>query len=395
MTAVRATIEAMVAGRTGYETGLDLLAVSPATEVDPVLTRALFDACARLCQSGWQPIELHRIVTRRTRPADGDLVADGIAAHVRDLPARTVDPRWREQADTVGARVWWGADADYLAALAARRRTDRVALLDTVLTVLTILAGLPPVAVLLPPPGQASDAVDPTPTAARPDRPAVDPRLLDRVRALLAKAESTTYPAEAEAYSAKAQELAARHSIDAVLLDARSGAVEVTPLARRIGVDPPHEQEKTSLLDAVARANRCQVVWSPEFGFATVFGFDADLDTVDLLYTSLLVQANQAMTRTEPSGGRAGRARLRGYRQSFLVGYAARIGERLAEVARTAVERAVPDAADLLPVLASREARVRGARERAFPRTVRGRGFRVDSLAGWDSGRDAADRATL
>ena len=31
---------------------------------------------------------------------------------------------------------------------------------------------------------------------------------------------------------------------------------------------------------SVARANRCHTVWSPELGFATVFGFDADIDAV-------------------------------------------------------------------------------------------------------------------
>jgi hypothetical protein len=40
------------------------------------------------------------------------------------------------------------------------------------------------------------------------------------VRALLAKAESTTYPEEADALTAKAQELMARHSIDRAMLDA-------------------------------------------------------------------------------------------------------------------------------------------------------------------------------
>ena len=55
-------------------------------------------------------------------------------------------------------------------------------------------------------------------------------RMLDRVRALLAKAESTTFPAEAEALTGKAQELIARHSIDEALLAA---AAEPRRPARR------------------------------------------------------------------------------------------------------------------------------------------------------------------
>lgn len=247
--------------------------------------------------------------------------------------------------------------------------------------------------------------------------------MLDRVRALLAKAESTAFPAEAEAYTAKAQALVARHSLDEALLRARAGEQALVPFARRIGVDHPYEGEKAALLDAVARANRCHPVWSPDLGFVTVFGYDADVDAVDLLYCSLVVQANRAMARAEPPGGKAGRARLKTFRQSFLVAYAARIGERLAAAADSALADATGAAAgaaggadetgsdesgsdesgagggvpavDLLPVLASRDERIRETMREVFPHTVRSRGARVDSLEGWDSGRAAADRAAL
>jgi hypothetical protein len=379
---VRETIGAVVGGRVAYEDGLDALTVAPAAEVDAALTAALFDATARLWRGGWQPAELHRVVARRGAGSQPQLIADAVAAYLRGFRAGTVDERWRAQADELDARAWWGDDAGYLRAVAARRRVDRVTLIDAVLTLLGLLAGLPPIEILVPPPGRATPARHPPGNDAK----------LERVRALLAKAEATTFPAEAEAYTAKAQELISRHSLDEVLLAA--GSETVVPYARRIGVDHPYESEKASLLSAVARANRCHVVWSPEFGFATVFGFDADIDAVDLLHTSLLVQAHRAMARTEPPGGKAGRARLKTFRQSFLVGYAVRIGERLAEASRAALVQA-GDAAALLPVLASRDVRVREARDRSFPRTVRGRGFRVASLEGWESGRTAADEATL
>jgi hypothetical protein len=378
---VRETIAAVVGGRLAYEDGLDVLAVAPAAVVDPALTGALFDASARLWRGGWQPAELHRVVTRRGGGVQPALIADAVAAHLRGFPARAVDERWRAQAVDLDAAAWWGDDAGHLRAVAARRRVDRVALIDAVLALLGLLAGLPPIEVLVPPPGQV---------AAR--RPPGNDAKLERVRALLAKAEATGFPAEAEAYTAKAQELISRHSLDEALLAGDSATV--VPYARRIGVDHPYESEKASLLSSVARANHCQVVWSPEFGFATVFGFDADIDAVDLLHTSLLVQAHRAMARSEPPGGKAGRARLKTFRQSFLVGYAVRIGERLAEAGRAALASA-GDPAALLPVLASRDVRVREARDRSFPHTVRGRGFRVDSREGWESGRTAADAARL
>ncbi len=381
MKTVRETIGAVVGGRMGYEDGLDTLTVAPAAEVDPALTTALFDATARLWRGGWQPAELHRLVTRRGTGVQPLLITDAVAAYLRGFRPKTVDERWRAQAVELDARPWWGDDADYLRQVTTHRRVDRVTLIDAVLTLVTLLDELPPIEMLVPPPGQA--------TAVR-RAPGNDAKL-ERVRALLAKAEATTFPAEAEAYTAKAQELISRHSLDEALLAA--DGEPVVPYARRIGVDHPYESEKASLLNSVARANRCHVVWSPEFGFATVFGFDADIDAVDLLHTSLLVQAHRAMARTEPRG-KAGRSRLKSFRQSFLVGYAVRIGERLAEASRAALDE-VGDRAALLPVLASRDVEVRQARDRAFPSTTRGRGFRVASLEGWESGREAADEATL
>ena len=373
MTAVRHTVSGILSGTVDFETGLDLLTVTPAPEVDPVLTGTLRDAVVTLVTAGWQPVELHRVVARQGDPVQAHLVTDAIAAHLAGFAQ--VDPRWRAQADELGARVWWADGDDYLSEAARRWRLDRIALLDDMLTLLTTLRTLPPLEVLIPPPGTSA----PSPASR------TDPRLLHRVRSLLAKAEATDFPAEAESYTAKAQELIARYSIEDALAP---HTAEVVPFARRIGLDHPYESEKASLLSAVARANRCHTVWSPELGVITVFGFDADIDAVELLYTSLLVQSHRAMTRDEP---RAGKARLKAFRRSFLIAYAVRIGERLRQT-RAAAEAHAPD---LLPALVSRDTKVRETMERVFPRTERARGTRIDSEEGWDSGRDAADRAQL
>jgi len=369
----------MVAGTLDWETGLDVLTVTPAAEVDPVLLAALREAADRLFRGGWQPTELLRVVARQGDPVRGKLVADAVAAQLRPFPRDRVDPRWLAQA----GKPWWGSDDSYLSEAAGRWRIDRVALLDAVVALIRTLTALPPIEVLIPPPGSR-------PAGTRRGASRVDERLLDRVRALLAKAESTEFPAEAEAYSGKAQELIARHSIEEAL--AGGPAADVVPFARRVGVDHPYENEKAALLDAVARANHCQTVWSPELGFTTVFGFDGDIDSVELLYTSLLVQANRAMAQAEPGGGKAGKARLKAFRRSFLIAYAVRIGERLRAATAGAAEEA---GAALLPVLASRDVLVRETVDRVFPNTVRARGSRIDSLEGWDSGREAADRAAL
>ncbi|GLZ01331.1 DUF2786 domain-containing protein [Actinoplanes sp. NBRC 103695] len=372
---VRETVAGMLGGSVGWEAGLDTLTVSPVAEVDAVVWASVREAVGRLTDRGWQPAELHRVVARRGDPSEARLVVDALAARLAEV--RVVDPRWLEQARELGAAVWWSGEDDHLRAAAGRWRVDRVTLLDSALALLRTLRALPPIDVLLPPPG----------TVAAAPATGADPRLLNRVRALLAKAEATDFPAEAESYTAKAQELIARYSLDAAL--AESQVSEVVPFARRIGVDHPYESEKASLLNAVARANRCHTVWSPELGFSTVFGFEADLAAVELVYTSLLVQSHRAMIGAEP---RTGKARIKAFRRSFLIAYAVRIGERLEAVTASA---ALEAGGNVLPVLASRDVQVRETMDRAFPRTVRSRGFRVDSDEGWHSGRQAADRATL
>jgi plasmid stabilization system protein ParE len=90
-------------------------------------------------------------------------------------------------------------------------------------------------------------SVDDDPSAA-----GLDPRLLDWVRALLAKAESTDYAPEADAFTAKAQELTARHAIDEVMLHSVAGQTghpphAGKPIVRRICIDDPYARAKFSL----------------------------------------------------------------------------------------------------------------------------------------------------
>ena len=159
-------------------------------------------------------------------------------------------------------------------------------------------------------------------------------RTLDRIRALLAKAESTTFPEEAETYTAKAQELMARHSIDAALLDAagphhgRAGAV-------RIGVDAPYEMAKSMLLSVVAEANRCRSVWSKALGFEHRVRLR---DRPGTGRAAVHVAAGAGHGGDDGEGSRRdrhGRSSTRSFRQSFLTAYANRIGERLSRCHRT------------------------------------------------------------
>ncbi|MFB7472196.1 DUF2786 domain-containing protein [Kitasatospora sp. NPDC056184] len=386
------------------DTGASLLAASAGQW--PAVSRAVLGyadtAVGRCWSAGWRPADLARVVRRDLKPVHLALAVDLIAAENRRHPASAPDRRWQEQLRELEAAVWWPSDEAYLPAFAERHRLDRFALATALLELLRSWGRLPPIAPVGPAPGQAPRA------GSRPRGPvAGEPRMLSRIRALLAKAESTDFAEEAEALTAKAQQLMAQHSIDEALL-AVDGADPHAPGALRIGVDNPYESPKTMLLDAVAAANRCRVVWAKEFGFCTVIGFDADLDGVELLYTSLLVQATHAMQQAGARQHLDGASRTKAFRQSFLVAYAARIRERLAEATeRTTSEAAagrhlredgtaeqlVPDTR-LLPALKARTEAVDQEVDRMFPKLVSQR-VRVSDGEGWAAGRAAADRASL
>lgn len=376
-------------GGRGLDTGASLLAADPAA--DPELRRRGERFLRRAWERGWQPADVVRLVRRDLDETHTRFAAELIATEA--VRYERVAPRWGAQLTEIAADLEAGR-----AAGTAPRSADRFTYATTALELYRLLVRLPAIEAVGPVPG--------TPLHL----PAADgePRMLTRIRALLAKAERTDFPEEAEALSAKAQELMARHSIDEALLADRSHSGDV-PAACRIGVDAPYETAKAILLDAVASANRCQSVWNSGFGFSTVVGFEPDLEVVELLYTSLLVQGTAAMTRAEAAQRAAGRRRTKTFRQSFLMAYAHRIGERLATAAeRATAERATEgqltagatDATGatqgrLLPVLAARDLAVADRAERMFPETVRTRVRGVTDGEGWAHGTAAADRARV
>ncbi|HXL96639.1 MAG TPA: DUF2786 domain-containing protein [Streptosporangiaceae bacterium] len=357
--------------------------------VDRALRWRLQLAVTSAWHNGWQPAEVIRQIGRELGGLPARMTADMIADEMRQYAAATVDERWTAQLAAVGAGAWWG-NGIYIDHWREREGLTRFDAVRTAVELVCALVTLPPLTQLLPLPGEARLS------AGRIITSDVDERMLGKIRALLAKAESTEFPEEAEALSARAQELMARYSIDHALLAAETGSKD-KPVPRRIPVDNPYEAPKLSLLNVVADANRCKAIFMPQVGMATVLGFAADLDAVELLFTSLLVQATSAMVRAGSRSSGDGRSRTRAFRQSFLVSYAVRIGERLTEAAGAA-ERAVAEETpgrNLLPVLATREREVTEAVEGMFTNLTRTRGARVTDEEGWASGRAAADLAAL
>ncbi|MFD5424505.1 DUF2786 domain-containing protein [Streptomyces sp. NPDC127084] len=373
-------------GDDALDTGASLLAAAPPT-ADAEVTRRGEEFVRRAWERGWQPADLIRF-TRRELPETHAVLAAGLIMSETRRYGQDLPPRWAAQL----------AELSVVAA-GETRPGDRFSRMATVLELYRLLVRLP-----------ALEPAGPVPGAPFPHMPPTgdEPRMMARIRGLLAKAEATGFPEEAEALTAKAQELMARYSIDEALLAARTHRADL-PGACRIGVDAPYEQAKAILLDAVARANRCRAVWNSALGFSTVVGFESDLDAVELLFTSLLVQGTAAMTRAEAAQRAGGRKRTKTFRQSFLLAYADRLGSRLAETAAGAERKAseavgaegtgaagvAASVEPLLPVLAAREVAVTAHTERLFPQTVSTRVRGASDAEGWHHGRTAADAARM
>ncbi len=357
--------------------------------------RQLVDA---LFDHGWQPADVAHLARRTGTQRTARLISGYIAQHARRTDAPTRAPHeWLAQLrelelyePATGTII--GGHGEVLVRWGRAERLEADEVRDAAIDVITALAKAPAVSVLIPPPaawGASNRGRLPT-----VDVSGVDARALTLIRALLAKAEATTFDAEAESFTAKAQELMTRHSIDAAVLAAHSTAPgsHAGIASRRVHIDNPYADEKATLLGGIARVNSARCVWSPTAGFATMMGFPVDLQLTDVLFTSLLVQATHASAAATAHDTRL---RTPSFRRAFLVSFADRVTERL-ETTRASVTHAaeVDYGSALAPVLANRDDAVEQAYREAFP-NVTFRPSRRYNARGWYAGRDAADRADL
>lgn len=227
------------------------------------------------------------------------------------------------------------------------------------------------------------------------DDTTVDESVVRRVRKLLDKAEGTSNPHEAEAFSKKAAEIAAQHRIDPDRLAAsdQSGdlSVRTVPLGRGAYV-----RARLSLLANIAEAHDVRVVFQsqPDGTVALCAGFPDDLEVVEMLYHSLHQQASAQMARVKKGTGAA----TQRHRRSFLLGFANRVGELLQEAAESAVKEAASSGRrsdEVAVALRERAERVQEYSSSEWGRVRRARPSQAPERHGWSAGSAAADRADL
>lgn len=241
-----------------------------------------------------------------------------------------------------------------------------------------------------------------------------DDRRLVTIRGLLAKAEASEFPDEAEAFFAKASELISRWSIDEAMLWATADeSSRERPDELRLVLHAPYLPQKAVLVGVVASAHGCRtvrLVSPPGTGteVVSVVGFPSELRWVDTIVTSLLVQLTSAMLSRCPSGMTPSASAS--WRRSFIIGFAEEVGSRLeadraaamdereaaaaASGARSARDAGSPPRSAEL-VLASRSEEVDHELRRLHPRLRSSYASSGRSISGRSHGRAAGAKAAL
>ena len=167
-------------------------------------------------------------------------------------------------------------------------------------------------------------------------------KMLERIAALLRKAENTDNVHEAEAYLAAAQRLATTTSID--LAVARAHSAERTkaqlPTQRTITIGAAGTRGLRTYVQlfvviAVANDVKCDVASNSTFVYA--YGFAEDIDATHALYASLVVQMVKASDAYLSSGAHRPTPTITA-RLNFQLAFGARVGQRLSEAREQAKE---------------------------------------------------------
>lgn len=229
--------------------------------------------------------------------------------------------------------------------------------------------------------------------------------MIDKISKLLAKAERTDNPQEAEVFTAKAMELMMKWSIDeAMLASHRKDSGKVDEIIQiNIPVRGVYYAAHTILAHQVGTG----------FGFRTIrlprgydddksvkervawVGFESDIATAQLLYTSILIQLEKALKAFVKERGdqfsRLTASEKYITRRSFIYGFSDTIGTRIMEM-RTKTTEATEGAA---LVLYDRSSLIDAwVAERYSLRKARSSSHRISS-GGYGGGVKAGERANL
>lgn len=205
------------------------------------------------------------------------------------------------------------------------------------------------------------------------------------VKALLIKAyshEDENHP-ERIACEAKAFEIMSEHSIT-VALEAPVSDEQVVKYSR---FGNPYGAQKRRLYATLTRHFNGQLLRDND-DVCIFFGYRSDYDSTEFLYSILINQAMKELSVLNvPSHIHA-----KAYKTSWWLGFTSKISQRLRESRKEAEKNSVPGAA---LALINRAQVSENEMHKMFPRTRSLQSSRISSMAGFNSGQEAASKAVF
>lgn len=211
--------------------------------------------------------------------------------------------------------------------------------------------------------------------------------MIERVRKLFAKAESTTSDHERDALLSKAYDLLAKHGIEETL--ARSGAGEDSSSIDKwiFTAKGSYKLDQIYLVNAVAKALHCDAVRSGNV--LLVYGAKRHLSRVEMLAGFLVAyMLGNIATLKAPFGIHATT-----YRKSAMNGFMSTVALRLRQAEKAAVDES-SDKSGAEIVLVSDAERAAAALKEAHSRVVKGSATRR-SAVGYSEGSSHGNRVDL
>ncbi|MBM7771215.1 hypothetical protein JOD54_001419 [Actinokineospora baliensis] len=209
-------------------------------------------------------------------------------------------------------------------------------------------------------------------------------KIKQKVAGLLAKAESTEFPAEAQELAAKAAELMARYNLDAAAARDDKGArpEPISTVDFTVSGQGWHGKARSALYWAVAEATGCKAVhinnkMNGEDRLVTVVGAASTIESLKMLLPSILLQAENSgakatkkhMTEIGPRIDTAANKNIerRTYFRSYLEGYGKGVAQKISDTRQDIVEEMKEDPKAM--ILVRDEDRVKAEFARKFPQT--------------------------
>jgi hypothetical protein len=225
---------------------------------------------------------------------------------------------------------------------------------------------------------------------------AVHPKLI-KIQKLLAKAEASEFPSEAEAYREQAEKLLLAHGLDVAMLDAlHKGHEPEKIISKKIVLEGSYLLDRITLLHAIAGPFHCQ-------GFRTntkargdtyvIYGYTSDVEHVEFLFASLSIQMQAEVARKQTPAYSTGRQMNRvSFVKGFFYGFTISVANRLRKLQKEVVAEYDGSGTEL--VLASRSKRVDNLM-RSENRSLVTSPHHSRSALGSQHGQEAGNRANL